>query len=272
LKKLRRASTDRPPLGMADVLHLRQWRTELLSVIKEPSAWGLPSATEIHPSLILAADETPLVYIPRSKGTYGTGRTTFIVGEGDKRQVTCTPICAMDNTCPLLQIIWRGKSLRCTPRGTPPVPGALQLYHDFAEKKCQTRHTWGNLLSRVQVYLMNKRIELGLPQTAPSLFIVDNVASHAKDGLIRTGPSEHLWASPEHPGLYFMFGLPNLSHCCNPGDQAINLSLRQTVRRATKLRAVHHYLQVPLLPSDHYFLFSFFSAGLPRPVTSAESP
>ncbi len=61
-------------------------------------------------------------------------------------------------TCPILQIICREKSLRCTPRGTPPAPGALQVYHDFAEKNVKQ---WGNLLSRVQVYLTNKRNELG---------------------------------------------------------------------------------------------------------------
>lgn len=92
LKRLRKASTDRPPLGLTEVAQVRAWREELQSVMKEPNLWGVPSAVPIHPSLVLAADETPLVYIPRSKGTYNgsNDRATYILGEGDKRQVTCT--------------------------------------------------------------------------------------------------------------------------------------------------------------------------------------
>lgn len=172
---------------------------------------------------------------------------------GQKPIPACTPVVAFDNTCPILQVIWRGKSVRCTPRGIGPAAG---VYHDFAEKKCQTRLTFQTLLGKVQQHLQQKRNELGLPQSAPAILVVDNVSSHGKDGLSRPGPSEHLWASPEHPGLYFMYGLPNLSHCCNPGDQAVNLSLRQCVRTSTKLRAVHHYLQVWSLSS---FMFASFS-------------
>jgi len=44
--------------------------------------------------------------------------------------------------------------------------------------------------------------------------------------------------------LYLWFGLKNLSHMCNSGDQMVNFSLRNEGRRATKLRAVEHFLAI----------------------------
>ncbi len=79
------------------------------------------------------------------------------------------------------------------------------------------------------------------------------------DGLQLVGPSGHLHLDTE-TGLYMYFGLPGmvnvcyncfshfaytgLSHLCNSGDQKINSSLRQHIRRRTKQRMVHFGLKV----------------------------
>ena len=64
------------------------------------------------------------------------------------------------------------------------------------------------------------------------------------DSGLREAESPNLYGCLHHPGLYLYFGLPGLSHLCNPGDQVVNSSLRRVVRRHTKLRAMNHSLQV----------------------------
>ena len=87
-------------------------------------------------------------------------------------------------------------------------------------------------------------MQLALPENYPLLLLVDNVSSHSKEGLLSIGASSHLWCHLDFTNLYLMFGLPNLSHLTNPGDQSVNLSLRALIRRASKMRVVAHTLEL----------------------------
>lgn len=57
---------------------------------------------------------------------------------------------------------------------------------------------------------------------------------------------------PTFSGMYWFYGLPNLSHVTNAGDQYVNLSLRASIRRATKLRMLEFVLnrERGLVPAD----------------------
>lgn len=104
IKKLNKGSTDRPPLSIEQKNLVNKWKEEYESIALEPHNWGvevpiawdagvpigmhafvivIPCSFPSPAELQLCADETPLPYIPRTKGTYrlpdGTSRT-FIFG------------------------------------------------------------------------------------------------------------------------------------------------------------------------------------------------
>lgn len=166
-------------------------------------------------------------------------------GESDKRMITGTPVCTRAGEVACMQVIWKGKTQATVPKmdGTTV---AANLYHEWAERKCQTMATWANLLYKVQAWACKKKMDLLLPQNVPTLLQVDNVPSHGREGWERVGPSSNLYGSLAFPHLYLYFGIPNLSHLCNPGDQIVNLSLRKYVRQQTKLRTAHWVLDVCL--------------------------
>ena len=264
LSKVRKSSTDRVPLTPSQTIEVNMWRSELQSLAADPYGWGLlvPAGFSgaIPEELLLAADETPLHYIPQSRGPYSdkTSKAVYVVNDKDKRQVTGNPVVNRRGDCPVFQIIWRGKTQRCVPRCEAVEGTSSAIYHDYAPKKCQTAATWARLLGRIAEWASAKRKDRGLVETFPAVLGVDNVASHMKDTCVRVGASSHLYGCLHHTGLYLYFGLPGVSHLCNRGDQLVNSSLRRTVRQQTKLRAMTHSLQVCFCMHSHVTPLSRF--------------
>lgn len=87
MRKLCRPSTDRPPLTATQALDVNIWRAKLKQLVAQPEQWGVDMPEgfpgPIPDELQLAADETPLHYVPKTKGTYrledGSMRT-FVAG------------------------------------------------------------------------------------------------------------------------------------------------------------------------------------------------
>lgn len=119
----------------------------------------------------------------------------------------------------LMQLIWRGK----TTASIPNIPQHRQcfispkIYHEVTPKKVQNHATFKRLLGRVSAIASDKRQALGLAPDHPAVLVLDNVSSHAKELMTVVSGFENLYAVTEEAGLFCYFGIPNLSHMCNPG-------------------------------------------------------
>ena len=67
LSQLRNPSSDRPLDSVADLQLDNSWRAELADLISSPMEYNLPWAGNLPATCVLALDETPLCYLPRSK-------------------------------------------------------------------------------------------------------------------------------------------------------------------------------------------------------------
>jgi hypothetical protein len=84
--RLRQSTTERPPLTADSWDAVNRWRAELNQIQQNPASFGIamPSSWTggLPDELVLGVDETPLHYIPASRGTYVTGaeEAVFIAG------------------------------------------------------------------------------------------------------------------------------------------------------------------------------------------------
>ena len=69
LSNLRGSSSDKPPSSYQDIIGDNDWRQAYLSFVENPAVLGVDSPA-IPASLQFAADETPLQYVPRTRGTF----------------------------------------------------------------------------------------------------------------------------------------------------------------------------------------------------------
>lgn len=111
--RLRRSTSDRPRSTPEDLKEDNLWRAHYESIVKEPWAFGLGGLEEpIHPALQLAADETPVMYMPEVRGTYEFKNTKQIqlTGSRERRMITGTPITNRQGELVLMQLLWKGKT------------------------------------------------------------------------------------------------------------------------------------------------------------------
>ena len=119
--RLRKPTTDCPPLSSTDWDSVNVWRSELLQIQKDPQAWGVgtPSgwSSGISEDLMIGIDETPLLHVLGASGTYITNSEagTYIAGESDRRQATAAPCTNQAGELVTCQLIWRGKTPMCLP-------------------------------------------------------------------------------------------------------------------------------------------------------------
>ncbi len=132
-----------------------------------------------------------------------------IAGSGDKRQITATPVTARTGEVVQLQLLWRGKSTLCHPRGQEP---HAVIYHDHTEKKMQNTGSFVTLLKRTAAALVAHRQRHALHADTPAILVVDNVSSHNPTVMEEVGgihKSSRLYKARDCNQLYLFFGLPN---------------------------------------------------------------
>lgn len=101
--RLRWPNTDRVNTA-EDLLEDNKWRCWFCTVTQFPASVGLPWQSPLPPACVLGFDETPLPYKPRArtltlKKTHGR-----IHCKSDRRQITATPIVAMDGDAVMVQL------------------------------------------------------------------------------------------------------------------------------------------------------------------------
>ena len=103
LTRLRTPNSDRPTDTPTDVALDNEWRRQPREILETPSEYGVPLEGKWPPQDVLCADETPLCYLPRSK-TYLTRQKRRVYFPNDKRQITGTPVCALNGSVLLFQV------------------------------------------------------------------------------------------------------------------------------------------------------------------------
>ena len=154
------------------------WRTIILEIMDEPSAYGLDFGElgAVPKECVLAADETVLEYCPKIQGTFNNinSKSVFISYNDDKRQATATPVCDMVGEMVVLQILWRGASTACHP-SKKSIEHLLHnaILEDHAQKKIQTADTGGRLKNRIWQQ-RKKRLEAkNLSHYLPAIMVID---------------------------------------------------------------------------------------------------
>lgn len=132
------------------------------------------------------------------------------------------------------------------------------IYFDYSPSKYQTTGmihvlvfvvitllfaagTFTTLMRKLAAQLVQVKNNKGVLENAPCIVVLDGAPAHNNDTMIRVdGKSKSLWQMQEFPWMYVMFTLPNRSHTLQSGDRHINLTLRETTRRMSKLRTLSH--------------------------------
>lgn len=193
--------------------------------------------------MVLAMDETPLMYGPPVKGTYvldGATKQISIIGSREKRSITGSPVISRSGHCLGFQMLWKGTTDRCHP--TRALPGfsskALHptqpphhpaIWFDHTASKMQTRDSFNRLLGQVDRRLPMWRATHGLPRLFPALLVLDNAPAHHGEDLqpLQRGRDlPHLWQSCHFPSIYILFTRANRSHVMNPGDQQVKCNVQ----------------------------------------------
>lgn len=184
--RIRKATTDRPPLTNDSWDAVNKWRRELLEIQSSPAAYGIGFQGVVPDDMVIGVDETPLHYVPNSFGTYVSAAEDAVyingmlqvhnrsshpilsTGEADKRQATATPCTSKSGELVACQLIWRGKTTMCLPHLSEAQrirAKDLHVYCEFAEKKCQTGRTWKTLLNTLARYAANRYAWFLSPQS-----------------------------------------------------------------------------------------------------------
>ena len=120
----RSVTTDRPPCTPAERETQNEWPAQLQEVAANVRAFGCAVDSFDHTQL-LAMDETPLQYVPKTQGTFQlaqeTPRSCYVANRRDKRQATASPVVTRSGEVVVLQIIWRSTSNRCHPGSATPL-------------------------------------------------------------------------------------------------------------------------------------------------------
>ena len=92
--RIRKATTDRPPLTNDSWDAVNKWRKELLEIISSPAAYGIGFHGVVPDDLVIGVNETPLHYVPNSFGTYVSAaeEAVFINGMFQLQTMSCPPL------------------------------------------------------------------------------------------------------------------------------------------------------------------------------------
>lgn len=124
--------------------------------------------------MVLAMDETPLMYAPPVRGTYtvnGAEKQVVIIGTREKRAITGSPIIASNGELFAFQMLFKGGTDRSRPR-LPPTD--TRIWYDHSASHMQTSFTFGNMLTEIHRRLPEWRLAHGLPAGYPALVLLDH--------------------------------------------------------------------------------------------------
>lgn len=247
LTNLRQCTSDRPDDTAEDVRQDNAWKCKIMDIIEHPSCNSIPWMTALPDALVLAVDETPLPYLPKSRSMVPATAQRRVALTSDKRCLTGTPVLSLAGEVVAFQIIFKGGTSRSEPKI---VRGDPKLLFDHAPNKTQTRRTFQKLLDTIQEKTLEWKVKENMPKEAPALVIVDNANTHVTESctIVPGGPLR----MHKYKELYIVFINKCRSHTQNVGDQFVNRSLRQTIRRAAKQRITQHATrkELGIIPQD----------------------
>lgn len=250
----RQKDSDRPANTVADKLVDNAWRQEFAAVCGDPVSFGIKlpegAPVPIPCKLQLGLDETPLHYFPEALGTYEFAgvKNVHISLMGKKEQVTATPVTNAEEVV-VVQVIWKGTTEGCHARVPEVVKPHIspKNFESHAVRKNQTHATFFELLDEINKRVRGVKVKLGVPADYPIVVVIDNVPSHIDkeevEPVVGQKVCKHLYVA-RRSGIYLYHGLPWRSHELNSGDFLINKSLRDHIRRRTKLRVLHHAIAI----------------------------
>ena len=67
--------------------------------------------------MLLAADETPVCFMPRTRTYQPKDQRRRVFVPHDKRMITVTPVVARSGEVVTMQLLWAGRTDLCHPRG-----------------------------------------------------------------------------------------------------------------------------------------------------------
>ena len=210
----RTGTTTRPPVpqGLFDACK----RDYLSDVNDKRTKYNIP------PELVLNADQTPSSYVSVGRRTMDLrgSRAVPIKGLTDKRNITLTLVVTLSGCFLPFQIIYAGKTKASQPRDIQFPPGF-----------CVTQNPthWSNeeetlklVREIINPYIIQKRIELKLPETQKALVIWDVFKGQMTPAVKRELQSLNIELVPVPA---------NMTHFFQPLDLTVNGSAKKFIRR-----------------------------------------
>ena len=143
-------------------------------------------ADAIPPELIINIDQTPLPFVLISKYSMNKkgDKNVPIQGTDDYRQITGTFSISMSGNFLPIQLIYKGKTVRCHPRFN--FPTEFHVTHN--DNHWANEETSIQILKKIIIpYIEKTREDLSLPKTQPWLLICDVFKKSTMDGRRETG-------------------------------------------------------------------------------------
>lgn len=180
-----------------------------------------------HKSLLLNIDQTGIELVPSTNYTYSEkgSKSVAMIGQDDKRQITCVLGSSADGDLLPLQLIFTGTTNRCHPS----IPSYVQTdnFHiTHSDNHWSNQATMKEYIEQIiQPYLQQKIAQHNLPKESKAILILDCWSVH-KSEEFRT------YMKQKHQNIYLVYVPPN----CTSKLQVADVMLQYPFKHAVKSR------------------------------------
>jgi hypothetical protein len=180
---------------------------------------------DIHPSLVINADQVGLHLVPASTRTYETkgSRTVPLVGVDDKRQITVVVGSSLDGTLLPLQLIFTGKTDACLPKHTEETR-KVGFHLTKTENHWSSLQTMQEFVEQVVVPHRKEKMRQHSLVDAHVVLLLDVWGVHI-------GAPFRNFIAEQHPYIHLVYIPPNCTSKLQVADVALNYPFKHGVKK-----------------------------------------
>ena len=188
----------------------------------------------IPPALCVNADQGGIPWVAFRNATWApTGaKAVPLSGQDDKRQMTAVLASDARGVLLPLQVIMAGKTDQSLPSEKDRAPAeSLGFHYTVTQNHWASLETTKEYVTKVLVPFFNKEREsLGLPQTFPSVWIIDCWSVHISPAFLQ-------WMADRYPNIRLLFVPANCTGRMQPADLAGQREMKCCLRAIGTLYA-----------------------------------
>jgi DDE superfamily endonuclease len=189
---------------------------------------------KLHPSLMINMDQTGVHLVPKSNYTYEKRKKKEIamIGEDDKRAITCVVASSANGDLLPLQLVWQGKTERCHPqvRSTDDAKvhercNAAKWHLTHSQNHWSNIHTMQQYITKIIApYIAEKIQQHQLPADSKAILMLDCWKVH-------TGDAFRDFMKASYPNIRLVFIPANCTSKLQIADVALNFPFKSGIRK-----------------------------------------